>query len=277
MKPDLDLVLVQWRVVPGDPDANLSKAKALLAQTKPKRESIILLPEMFSCGFFYRDLERIAAKSGETLEWMSQTARFFGSCLSGSLPVLTDCGVVNRMVFFDEEGKMCGAYDKVHLFPPTGEEDFFVAGDRAVTLTWKGIGIGLAICFDLRFPEFGRCLLDEGTKIMVVSAQWPSERLDHFRDLVKVRALENQFFVAACNSCGEDGKGHVLGGSSMVAGPSGEVRGALGTREEGVLSLNLPLGEVDRSRERFPVVKRRRLDLYCRAGEKKDEPFGSGG
>jgi len=261
MKQDLDLNLVQWRVIPGDPERNLGKAKELLDLAGPKKGSLILLPEMFSSGFYYRDLGRIAGRSAETLRWMSETARFFGSCLAGSLPTLGAEGIANTMAFFDEKGAVRGTYYKIHLFPSTGEEEAFVSGSRTATVAWKGICIGLAICFDLRFPEMGRRLLDDGAELMIVSAQWPLERLDHFRDLVKVRAIENQFFVAACNSCGEDGRGQVLGGGSMVAGPSGEVYGVLGT-EEGVLSLSVPFGEVERSREGFPVVKRRRRDLF---------------
>ncbi len=261
MDQNLELNLVQWRVIPGDPDGNLGKAEELLALARPKPGGIILLPEMFPSGFYYENLAGMARRSGEILGWMSEKARFFESCLAGTLPTLRAGAIANTMVLFDEKGKMRGTYDKIHLFSLAGEEKAFVPGNRVVIVTWKDISIGLAVCFDLRFPEMARRLLDEGTELMIVSAQWPLERLDHFRDLVRVRAIENQFFVAACNSCGEDDRGLVLGGGSMVAGPSGKVYGVFGS-DEGVLSLRVPLKEVEQNRNSFPVVRQRRKDLF---------------
>jgi len=121
--------------------------------------------------------------------------------------------------------------------------------------------VGLAICFDLRFPEMTRKLCDDGARIVLVSAQWPRARVDHFRDLTRVRAMENQMYIVSCNSCGDDGKGLVLGGGSTVVGPSGEVKGVLGD-EEGVLTVNIDLEDVERTRESFPVLKVRRKDVF---------------
>jgi predicted amidohydrolase len=126
---------------------------------------------------------------------------------------------------------------------------------------WNGHDVGLAICFDLRFPEITRELCDRGAKLVLLSAQWPLARVDHFRDFTRVRAMENQMFIASCNSCGDDGKGLTLGGGSTVVGPSGEVMGVLG-EEEGILTVKIDLDEVERVRESFPVLKVRRKDLW---------------
>ncbi|MBN2720768.1 MAG: hypothetical protein JXR72_06685 [Proteobacteria bacterium] len=257
----MDLHLVQWGVIPGEPEANLGLARDLLDRTRPEKGSLILLPEMFPCGFHYPGLAAAASRAAEIIGWMADAARLFRSCLTGSLPAAVSGGIANTMVFLDEKGNVSGAYDKIHLFPPAGEEDFFVPGDHTVVLSREDMNVGLAICFDLRFPEMGRRLADQGARLMAVSAYWPLERLGHFSDLVKVRAMENQFFVAGCNSCGKDAKGVAIGGGSMVAGPSGEIRGVLG-REEGVLSVTVEPLEVERTRERFPVLSRRRKDLF---------------
>lgn len=261
MKETLDLHLVQWRVIPGDLEGNLRKADELLARAGPGEGSLILFPEMFSSGFCYRDLPLMARRSGEVLGWMAETARGRRCALAGSFPTVSGGKVANTLTVVDERGVVRGAYDKIHLFPPTGEEEHFTPGKRTVTFSWAGVGLGLAVCFDLRFPEVGRRLLEGGASVMLVSSQWPLERLDQFRDFVRVRAMENQFFVAACNSCGEDGAGMVLGGGSMVAGPRGEILGVLGPGE-GVLSLSVFPGEVRESREKFPVVESRRPDLF---------------
>jgi omega-amidase len=258
---DLNLHLFQWRVLPGDIDGNLQKAGQLIAAAGPGPGDLIVLPEMYPCGFFYRALEQMARRSDRVLDWMSETARGYRSGLSGSLPVLTGEGIANRMVFLDERGEILAGYDKIHLFSLMEEDRYFVPGNHVVTLSWSGWRLGLAVCFDLRFPEIFRRLYEEGAELAIVSAQWPLERIGHFKDLVKVRAMENQFFLAACNSCGEDSKGIVLGGESLVAGPSGEIVDVL-DKGEGFLSRRISLGDVEETREKFPVVRHRRSDMF---------------
>jgi predicted amidohydrolase len=165
------------------------------------------------------------------------------------------------MVLVDKVGEVVAFYDKIHLFFVADEEKHFSPGKRTVVTHWEGLDVGLAICFDLRFPEMTRKLCDDGARIVLVSAQWPRARVDHFRDFTRVRAMENQLYLVSCNSCGDDGKGLVLGGGSTVVGPSGEVRGVLDD-DEGVLTVNIDLEEVERIRESFPVLKVRRKDVF---------------
>jgi predicted amidohydrolase len=165
------------------------------------------------------------------------------------------------MVLVDKTGEVVASYDKIHLFFVADEDLHFVPGKRMVVAKWDGHDVGLAICFDLRFPEMTRKLGDDGARIVLVSAQWPRARVDHFRDFTRVRAMENQMYVVSCNSCGDDGKGLVLGGGSTVVGPSGKVEGVLG-EDEGVLTVNIDLEEVERIREAFPVLKVRRKDVF---------------
>jgi len=165
------------------------------------------------------------------------------------------------MVLINGEGETIASYDKVHLFTVGDEERHFTSGQRTVVVPWEGVMVGLAVCFDLRFPELTRKLCDDGAQITLVSAQWPRARVDHFRDFSRVRAMENQMFLAACNSCGKDDRGLVLGGRSTVVGPSGDIKGVLG-EEEGVLNVAIDFKDVERVREEFPVLKVRRKDLF---------------
>jgi predicted amidohydrolase len=257
----INLHLFQWRVIPGNVDGNLRKAVEFLQKADPGDGDLVILPEMFSAGFCYGALEEAAQRSGEVLDWMAGEARRYRTAIAGSLPIRSKRGIANTMVFMDVSGKILATYDKIHLFPVTGEDRHFVAGDRTVTANWKGIILGLAVCFDLRFPEVTRRLCLERAEVVLVSAQWPLERLGQFRELVRVRAMENQMFMAACNSCGADGTGLILGGGSMVAGPSGEIIGTLGA-DEGILSLKIAVADVARWRDEFPILKCRRKDLF---------------
>jgi omega-amidase len=257
----LTLHLFQWEVIPGDVGRNLRKLEQMLKGTDIGKGDLIILPEMFPSGFYYENLDEISGQSEEVLMWITETTRHYGAGMAGSLPTRVRGGVANTMFLVDPEGAVLARYDKMHLFPGTGEDRYFIPGDEVVTTILGGVKIGLAVCFDLRFPELSRRLCLEGAGIVLFSAQWPMARIDHLRDLVRIRAMENQMFVAACNSCGKDASGMFLGGGSMVADPSGTIAGALGT-EEGVLSLQVSLEEVTRVRREFPVLNCRREDVF---------------
>ena len=115
--------------------------------------------------------------------------------------------------------------------------------------------IGGLVCYDLRFPEVARQHAFLGARILVVSAQWPTVRLDHWKTLLQARAIENQVFVAACNGCGKTG-GNDLGGNSMVVAPDGTILLEGGSNEEG-RAVALRELDVEQLRNRF-----------CPAGER---------
>lgn len=261
MSYPLTIHLIQWRIIPGNIDGNLDTAKRLVAAASPEKGDLVLLPELFPSGFCYPDLEKMAGKQGTVVKWMAATAAQYEAGIAGSLPTLGPGGVANTLMFVEKTGQVLASYNKIHLFFAADEELHFVSGQNTVVTRWRGIDMGLAICFDLRFPELTRDLCDRGGQVILVPAQWPRARVDHFRDFARVRAMENQVFVAACNSCGADDKGLVLGGSSTVVGPAGDIKGVLGD-EEGVLTVNVDLEEVERVRNSFPVLKVRRKNLF---------------
>ena len=260
-REEVRIHLLQWRVEPGKIDANLHRAEELVGEASPRRGELILLPEMFPSGFYFDDLKGMALSAPDVVRWMGDLARETGAAVAGSIPESAGNGVVNSLVMVDGDGARVASYAKVHLFPLAGEPGAFLAGDRPATGLWRGLGIGMLICFDLRFPEMARSLCLQGSELIIVSAQWPAARIEHFRDLVRVRAMENQLFVAACNSCGDDGAGLELGGGSIVAGPMGETLGSLGA-EEGILSVTIDPAEVSRVRRNFPVLSLRRPRVY---------------
>ncbi len=267
MSKNLNLHLIQWRVIPGDIEGNLGKAEELIGSVAPGKGDLVLLPELFASGFYYTALGKMAEEYQAVVRWMGVIGGRYEVGVAGSVAAQRPEGVANNMVLVDKAGEVVAFYDKVHLFFVADEDQHFVPGQRTVVTKWErldareGLDVGLAICFDLRFPEITRKLGDDGARIVLVSAQWPQARVDHFRDFTRVRAMENQVYIASCNSCGDDGKGLVLGGGSTVVGPSGEVKGVLGD-DEGVLTVSIDLEEVERTRESFPVLKVRRKDLF---------------
>jgi predicted amidohydrolase len=117
--------------------------------------------------------------------------------------------------------------------------------------------LGLATCYDLRFPEMFRALLDGGAEVVLMPAAWPAKRVHHWRLLTLARAVENQSYVVACNTAGTHA-GVPMGGGSMVVDPWGDVLAEGGTGEE-VLVADLDLELLRSTRESFPVLADRRL------------------
>lgn len=128
------------------------------------------------------------------------------------------------------------------------------SGDESGSLSVK---VGLATCYDLRFPELFRKQVDEGAEIFVIPAAWPAARVAAWRTLLQARAIENQVFVIACNTAGTHATTE-MGGNSAVISPTGEVLAEAG-RGERVLTLDIDLAEVREARESFPVLSDRRL------------------
>ena len=186
-------------MLPGRIEENLRAAERLMDLADSSPGDIMLLPEMFPSGFFYEDLGGMATAADRSV------------AVAGSMPEKGEDGILNSLVFVSEAGEPMGSYDKVHLFPLGDEDRFFAPGKKTARFSWNGLTVGLLTCFDIRFPEMARKLCLEGTHMILVSAQWPEARIGHFTDLVRVRAMENQLFVAAANSCGDDEKGLVLG------------------------------------------------------------------
>ncbi len=170
-------------------------------------------------------------------------------------------GLWNTAVFVSPEGEVQLTYRKIHRFGfGSGEAQLLQSGSRlAVTeVPWNGdvVKVGLATCYDLRFPEMFRSLGQVGVELVIVVAAWPLARAQHWTLLGRARAVENQMWVLQCNTSGTH-RGLTMAGNSQVVAPTGDVVGQLGP-EEGVLDVEIELELVDRTRQEFPVLQDRR-------------------
>ena len=153
---------------------------------------------------------------------------------------------------------MGGRYGKIHRYGfDTGEATLMGGGDDIVTVPTDFGVIGLAICYDLRFPELFRGLIDAGAELIVVPAAWPAARLSHWQLLTRTRALEEQVFLLACCAAGAHG-GMRQGGHSVAVDPWGTVLGEARTAQETV-TVDLDMAEVARIRSELPVLRDRVL------------------
>ncbi|WP_329051973.1 carbon-nitrogen family hydrolase [Streptomyces violaceus] len=225
---------------------------------------LVVLPELWTTGAFaYEEFGREAEPlEGPTYEAMAKAASDAGVWLhAGSIPERDPDGpLYNTSLVFSPSGDLAAAYRKIHRFGfDKGEAVLMGAGAELVTVRLPGTVLGLSTCYDLRFPELFRGLVDAGAETLVVSAGWPERRRSHWTLLAQARAVENQSFVVACGTAGTHA-GVPQAGHSIVVDPWGEALARAGADEE-VLTVEFDPGKAATTREQFPALKDRMLGL----------------
>jgi predicted amidohydrolase len=225
---------------------------------------LVVLPELWTTGAFAYEAFGTEAESleGPTFEVMAKAASDAGTWLhAGSIPERDADGTLyNTSLVFTPSGDLAAAYRKIHRFGfDKGEAVLMGAGAELVTVRLPGTTLGIATCYDLRFPELFRGLVDAGAETLVLSAGWPERRRSHWTLLAQARAVENQAFVLACGTAGTHA-GVPQAGHSIVVDPWGEVLAEAGAGEQ-VLTVDFDPGKVATTREQFPALKDRMLGL----------------
>ncbi|MFE0099329.1 carbon-nitrogen family hydrolase [Streptomyces sp. NPDC059009] len=249
-----------------------SRVREVAAREGLEGDGLIVLPELWTTGAFaYRSFAADAEPlEGPTYEAMAKAASEAGVWLhAGSITerAAPDSGAAdgegplyNTSLVFSPDGELAAAYRKIHRFGfDKGEAVLMAAGTELATVRLPETTLGLATCYDLRFPELFRGLVDAGAETLVIPAGWPERRRAHWTLLAQARAVENQAYVLACGAVGTNG-GVEQAGHSIVVDPWGEVLGEAGAGEE-VLTVDLDLGKVARTREQFPALKDRLLGV----------------
>lgn len=241
--------LLQRDICWANPEANRQRLEQRLSELPPA--DLYIFPEMFSTGFC-TDPEGIAEEnvSEGSLAWMQRIASARGCALAGSVSIKEDGKFYNRFYFVYPDGTYC-SYDKHHLFTYGGEHKTFTAGKERVIVTYQGVRILLQICYDLRFPVWSRNRKDYDMVIYVAS--WPTPRVEVWSALLRARALENQCYVAGVNRVGEDPSCQYSGSTALID-PYGHTLGACKDGEEGEVTADIDMEELERFRQKFPVL-----------------------
>lgn len=241
------------------PAARVARAAGLVEGMRDVE--LVVLPELWSVGAF--DLaqakEYAEPLDGPVVTRMRDAARQAGIWLhAGSFPELDRGHRYNTSVVIDPSGDVVATYRKQHLFGwDAGEPSVMTAGDSLVVLPTPLGATGLATCYDLRFPELFRRLVDSGTETFLLASGWPKARIEHWAILTRARAIENQAWVIACNSAGNHA-GVAMGGRSVVVDPQGVVVVEAGDAEE-ILVADVDPTAVREWRMSFPALTDRRL------------------
>lgn len=248
----LYLGYLQFDVYTGDIKTNLNQVKNGLANLSPQGPGFVVLPELWAAGFDYPALAEQAARTDELLIELQKLANRYQVCLAGSLPEPAESAkgkiFFNTLYVVGPHG-VTGSYRKQNLFAPLAEDRYFSPGFSPCPMQTDSGPVAGLICFDLRFPELTRHQVKHGAKLLLISAQWPGVRIDHWQALLKARAIENQIYIAACNRCGTSGNTE-FGGHSMIVGPDGRVLSLAAEKEEAD-GLRIDPGLVSEIRSRF--------------------------
>lgn len=259
MQKPVKAAAVQFNIALGDIESNLSHVVGTLRRLAQQGVELAVLPEMWSCGFAYRELNALAERTPELVARLSELSRELSMVIVGSLPEAHGDKVFNTAYLLDR-GALAGSYRKLHLFSLMGEDRSLDSGDSILVADTSVGRIGVMICYDLRFPELARRLALEGAEIIVLPGEWPKPREEHWRTLLRARAIENQLFVIAANCCGTVGKLDFFG-QSLIIGPQGEIlaeAGHLGCEPTALLDP----AAMASWRESITCFKDRRPDCY---------------
>lgn len=243
-----------------DPVASFGRAERLLAAAAAQGAALAVLPEMFATGFSMRAAE-LLGHAAAIRRFLSQAARHHGLWICAGLVMAGRDRPRNAALVVDPDGQERLRYDKIHPFSLAGEPDHYESGGQLATVMIEGLRLTPLICYDLRFPEPFRARSAQTDGYLVI-ASWPAARREHWRALLRARAIENQAYVLGVNRVGE-GDGLIYAGDTMLVDPLGEVVAAAAGQESVVAGL-LDAGRVAELRERFGFLADRRPDLYAR-------------
>lgn len=254
------VALLQLDLAWEDVAENHRRARRRLEEAKEKGARLALLPEMFSTGFSM-DADRIAQPPGGPSEtFLRETASELGLWILGSVP---EAGTPRprNMAILAGPGGPGATYAKIHPFTFGGEDRVYAGGDRVVTAAVDDLRVTPFVCYDLRFPEPFRLAAEE-TDLFAVIANWPNARREHWRTLLRARAIENLCYVAGVNRVGEGGGLRYVGDSAVIS-PWGQVL-VEGEASEAVLVADVDPATVRDARSKFPALSDRRPEAYRR-------------
>lgn len=259
-------------------ETNLKEAERLIARAVEQGAGLVVLPENFSLiGLDERDKVRQCERDGEgkAQTFLSrQAVRHRIWIVGGTIPIASnDPGrVSSSCLLFDPDGRRVARYDKVHLFDVTLEQSgeqyresmTIVPGSRVIVVDSPFGRLGLAVCYDLRFPELFRAMLDEGVEIIAVPSAFTAlTGKAHWEVLVRARAIENQSYVIAAAQGGYHLNGRETYGDSMIADPWGVIVDRL-PRGAGVVCADINRTYLERIRRSFPALSHRRQTTSAR-------------
>lgn len=256
-----------------DKNKNIEQMEVLFERhLKKKRIDLVSFPEMFTTPYETALFPKYAEpEGGESWQRCSQLAKKYGVYFAaGSMPEIDEAGkIYNTAYIFDRQGRQIGKHRKVHLFDVDiqggqyfKESDTLSPGNQPTVFQTEFGPMGICICYDLRFPELSRCMVDQGAKVILVPASFNlTTGPIHWELLFRQRAIDNQCYYLGTSSARNPKASYQSWGHTIAVSPWGEVLHQLG-QDAGMQMTEIDLDYVDAIRQQLPLLAARRRDLY---------------
>lgn len=258
----LNIACIQMDISFGNPEENYKTAKRMIKEAMEGKPDLILLPELWTTGYDLGNLKNTADQNAmRTIEFLQKEAlKHNVNFAGGSVANQTEHGIENTLLIVNRKGELVHKYSKLHLFKLMDEHLFLIPGQNKGIFELEGGLFGGLICYDIRFPEWVRSHTSRGAEALIVVAEWPLQRLAHWKSLLIARAIENQCFVIACNRAGAD-PNNTFAGHSMIIDPWGEI---ISEAEEGqeILFGEVDLNKTKEVRKLIPIFEDRKPEHY---------------
>ncbi len=259
----LTISLAQMEFQLGEVEPNFSRAAERIEQAAKVGSDLILLPELWASGYDLANWKRYASPLDDgVFKRVADLAREHRIAIGCSLLEKAEGRAFNTFVLWGPAGETWGVYRKIHRFRLLNEDKWLGAGDQLVLANTHWGPVGLAVCYDLRFPEVFRPYFAAGSCLSLIVAEWPERRIEHWSKLLQARAIENQMFIAGVNKVGQS-QGVKLGGCSAIVDPWG-VPLVEGDGSEALLTTEIDLGEAGKARRYIPVLRDRQPEIYTK-------------
>lgn len=253
-----------------DKAENLIHANKLI-RSAAKQADIIVLPEMFNCPYNANTFSKYAEQyPGETTQMMSDLAKELEILLiAGSIPELEDDIMYNTSYVFDHQGTMIARHRKAHLFDVAieggitfKESDVLGAGHQATVFEWKGLKAGLCICYDMRFPELARTMVNQGAEAIFIPAAFNTTTGPaHWHITARARAVDNQVYTVLASPARSSELSYKAYGHSMIVDPWGRIVDEANTAEE-IVAGEIDQDYIKKIRSELPLLKHRKHAIY---------------
>jgi omega-amidase len=250
---------------------NLKNAQKMIEDSALQGADIIILPEMFNCPYdsscFSRFSEKYPGETGSLLSMLADLHSVY--IVGGSIPELDKSNIYNTSYSFGRNGALIGKHRKIHLFDINveggirfKESETITAGSAVTVIETEFCKIGIAICYDMRFPELIRKMTLSGAKIIIVPAAFNmTTGPAHWHLLARTRALDNQVYFIAASPARDEEASYAAYGHSLIADPWGKIISEASASQEIIFS-EIDLDFVDKIRRELPLLKHRREEVY---------------
>lgn len=270
MENHFKLAVCQLKVI-DDKKANVNRALEMIKISAENNTDVVVLPEMFNCPYDNSKFKEYAETKGEseTLKAISKAAKDNNVLIvAGSIPELYNNEIYNSCFIFNNCGEILGVYRKIHLFDidtpeiKFKESDTLSQGNQIAVFKTEFTKIGVAICYDIRFPELFRIMALKGAELIIIPGAFNmTTGPAHWDLLIRGRAVDNQVFIAAASSARNEELSYVAYGHSMITGPWGDVLVRADKNEE-IIYADINLDNLKKVRRELPLLKHRREDIY---------------